>query len=83
MYIVFWGTSSFDSVLKLSSLNGSSGFILNGVTLSEQAGYSVSLSGGLLMVMVRMRWFCWSVHYFSGRQAWYRASVYSIWRLFF
>ncbi|BBK43111.1 hypothetical protein STVA_31310 [Allostella vacuolata] len=48
-YVVFGrctGTPDpFGSVLELSALNGSDGFVLNGVGASDQSGYSVSSAG--------------------------------------
>jgi hypothetical protein len=44
-YVVFGSSSGFASVIGLSSLNGSSGFRLDGVTTGDRSGYSVSAAG--------------------------------------
>lgn len=44
-YVVFGRRSGFDAALNLSSLDGSNGFVLNGVTASDRSGYSVSGAG--------------------------------------
>jgi hypothetical protein len=44
-YVVFGSSSGFDSVIGLSSLNGSSGFRLDGVTTKDFSGWSVSAAG--------------------------------------
>ena len=45
-YVVF-GRSSFAASLELSSLDGSNGFILNGIDASDFSGYSVSGAGNV------------------------------------
>jgi len=45
VYVVFGKTSPFASVLEVSDLNGSNGFVLNGIDNIDQAGYSVSGAG--------------------------------------
>ncbi|MEZ5895350.1 MAG: hypothetical protein R3C40_08325 [Parvularculaceae bacterium] len=44
-YVVFGTTAGFSSSLNLSSLNGSDGFLLEGVAASDAAGYAVSTAG--------------------------------------
>ena len=44
-YVVFGSRSPFSSSLELSSLNGSNGFIINGVDASDTSGISVSSAG--------------------------------------
>ena len=45
-YVVFGGAATGSSgVLELSSLNGSDGFIINGIYPGDQSGYSVSSAG--------------------------------------
>ncbi|WP_237697391.1 hypothetical protein [Candidatus Midichloria mitochondrii] len=44
MYVVF-GKSSFTFSLELSSLNGSNGFIINGIANGNNAGRSVAFAG--------------------------------------
>ncbi len=44
-YVVFGSTSSFSSSLELSSLNGSNGFVINGIDESDFSGRSVSSAG--------------------------------------
>ena len=41
-YVVFGQSNSFGTVLELNSLNGSNGFKINGETLLDHSGYSVS-----------------------------------------
>ena len=40
-------SATFPAVLELSSLNGSHGFVLNGVAVADQSGYSVSSAGDI------------------------------------
>ena len=44
-YVVFGRTSGFAASLELSSLDGSNGFALNGVSVGDDAGFSVSGAG--------------------------------------
>ncbi|MEO5355522.1 MAG: integrin alpha, partial [Magnetococcus sp. XQGC-1] len=44
-YVVFGKSSGFSSAINLSSLNGSTGFRLNGVVVYDRSGYSVSSAG--------------------------------------
>ncbi|MEO5362666.1 MAG: Ig-like domain-containing protein, partial [Magnetococcus sp. DMHC-8] len=44
-YVVFGKSSGFSSAINLSSLDGSTGFRLDGVTAADQSGISVSSSG--------------------------------------
>ncbi len=44
-YVVFGKASGFDAVLELSSLNGSSGFVINGIDAGDRSGFSVSGAG--------------------------------------
>jgi len=44
-YIVFGTTSGFGASLDLSSLNGSNGFVINGVSEDDFSGFSVSSAG--------------------------------------
>ena len=44
-YVVFGSRSPFNSSLELSNLNGSNGFIINGVTTFDTSGISVSSAG--------------------------------------
>ena len=44
-YVVFGKASGFGSVLELSSLDGSNGFLLAGIDANDDAGYSVSGAG--------------------------------------
>ncbi|AUB38875.1 Ca2+-binding protein, RTX toxin-related [Nostoc flagelliforme CCNUN1] len=46
-YVVFGKTSGFGSVLNLSSLDGSNGFVLNGIDTSDNSGNSVSSAGDI------------------------------------
>jgi Ca2+-binding RTX toxin-like protein len=46
-YVVFGHTGGFASTVNLSSLNGTSGFALNGVTQYDEAGLSVSRAGDI------------------------------------
>ncbi|MDJ1305488.1 MAG: integrin alpha [Candidatus Midichloria sp.] len=45
-YVVFWSII-FYSPLELSTLNGSNGFIINGIAAGNLAGYSVSSAGDI------------------------------------
>ena len=44
-YVVFGSSAAFASAIDLSSLNGSSGFRLDGVTSNDRSGFSVSAAG--------------------------------------
>ncbi len=44
-YVVFGKVNGFGSSLKLSDLNGSNGFALNGIDANDTSGYSVSGAG--------------------------------------
>ncbi|MEH2027120.1 MAG: hypothetical protein V7K62_26770, partial [Nostoc sp.] len=46
-YVVFGSNSAFDAQLNLSSLNGSNGFVINGIYAYDQSGYSVSSAGDI------------------------------------
>ncbi|MBF0098960.1 MAG: FG-GAP repeat protein [Magnetococcales bacterium] len=46
-YVVFGKASVFSSVVNLSSLDGSSGFRLNGVAAYDNSGWSVSAAGDI------------------------------------
>lgn len=46
-YVVFGSRARFPSVLQLSSLNGTSGFTINGIGSNDQTGKSVSSAGDL------------------------------------
>ncbi|MEH2167033.1 MAG: Ig-like domain-containing protein [Nostoc sp.] len=44
-YVVFGKSSGFGASLNLSTLNGSNGFVINGMKMGEFLGYSVSNAG--------------------------------------
>ncbi|BDI18126.1 hypothetical protein ANSO36C_39280 [Nostoc cf. commune SO-36] len=44
-YVVFGTNSDFDAQFNLSSLNGSNGFVINGIDVSDYSGRSVSSAG--------------------------------------
>ncbi|QHG20453.1 tandem-95 repeat protein (plasmid) [Nostoc sp. ATCC 53789] len=46
-YVVFGSSSGFDASLNLSSLNGSNGFVINGIDPDDRSGYSVSSAGDI------------------------------------
>jgi hypothetical protein len=46
-YVVFGSRSGFSASLNLSSLNGSNGFALNGITRGDNSGRSVSSAGDI------------------------------------
>jgi len=46
-YVVFGSTGGFAASLDLSSLNGSNGFVLNGIDAYDQSGWSVSSAGDI------------------------------------
>jgi len=46
-YVVFGSTAGFGSSLELSSLNGSNGFVINGIAVNDRSGFSVSSAGDI------------------------------------
>jgi hypothetical protein len=46
-YVVFGNSEGFNASLELSELNGSNGFVLNGIDPSDRSGYSVSGAGDI------------------------------------
>jgi hypothetical protein len=44
-YVVFGSSSGFSESLNLSDLNGSNGFVINGINGNDVSGYSVSAAG--------------------------------------
>ncbi|MDY7023305.1 MAG: integrin alpha, partial [Cyanobacteriota bacterium] len=44
-YVVFGSNQGFDASLDLANLNGSNGFVINGINPGDRAGYSVSRAG--------------------------------------
>ncbi len=46
-YVVFGTDSGFDPVLELSQLDGSNGFVINGINADDQIGRSVSIGGDI------------------------------------
>ena len=46
-YVVFGSTSEFSQTLELSTLNGSNGFVINGIDAYDNSGYSVSGAGDI------------------------------------
>ncbi len=46
-YIVFGDSNGFDSTLELSDLDGSNGFVINGIDTGDNSGYSVSGAGDI------------------------------------
>ena len=46
-YVVFGSSSGFAASLELSALDGSNGFVLNGINTDDQSGYSVSGAGDI------------------------------------
>ncbi|QSJ17059.1 FG-GAP repeat protein [Nostoc sp. UHCC 0702] len=46
-YVVFGSSSGFDASLNLSSLDGSNGFVINGVNANDASGFSVSNAGDI------------------------------------
>jgi len=46
-YIVFGTSSGFSASLELSALNGSNGFVLNGIDATDLSGFSVSAAGDI------------------------------------
>lgn len=46
-YVVFGSAGGFDPALDLSTLNGSNGFVLNGIATRDKTGHSVSSAGDI------------------------------------
>ncbi|WP_228039093.1 beta strand repeat-containing protein [Nostoc sp. LEGE 12450] len=46
-YVVFGGSTEFEASLNLSSLNGSNGFVINGIDADDRSGISVSSAGDI------------------------------------
>ncbi|MEQ8995345.1 MAG: hypothetical protein RID53_02440 [Coleofasciculus sp. B1-GNL1-01] len=46
-YVVFGKSGGFDATLNLSQLDGSNGFVLNGIDTGDSSGYSVSSAGDI------------------------------------
>ncbi|WP_373529305.1 beta strand repeat-containing protein [Nostoc sp.] len=46
-YVVFGSSSGFGASLNLSLLNGSNGFVINGISAFDRSGYSVSSAGDI------------------------------------
>jgi hypothetical protein len=46
-YIVFGQSDGFDATLNLSQLNGSNGFVINGINSFDRLGRSVSIAGDI------------------------------------
>ncbi|MCC5641240.1 tandem-95 repeat protein, partial [Nostoc sp. CHAB 5844] len=46
-YVVFGSSSGFEASLNLSSLNGSNGFVINGINERDSSGFSVSSAGDI------------------------------------
>jgi hypothetical protein len=46
-YVVFGNSSGFAASFNLSSLNGSNGFVINGIDFDENSGSSVSSAGDI------------------------------------
>ncbi|MCC5616119.1 hypothetical protein LC605_13790 [Nostoc sp. CHAB 5836] len=44
-YVVFGKSTGFTATLNLSTLNGANGFTINGITASDQSGFSASSAG--------------------------------------
>ncbi|BAZ48272.1 putative outer membrane adhesin [Nostoc sp. NIES-4103] len=44
-YVVFGSSSGFDASLNLSELNGSNGFVINGIGIDDGSGFSISSAG--------------------------------------
>jgi len=47
IYVVFGSSTGFSSSLDLSALNGSNGFVLNGIDAGDSAGRSISSAGDI------------------------------------
>ena len=46
-YVVFGTAAGFPAAFELSSLNGSNGFVLNGIDFDDQSGFSASTAGDI------------------------------------
>ena len=46
-YVVFGSDQAWSASINLSSLNGSSGFVINGVSAGDQSGWSVGAAGDI------------------------------------
>ncbi|ACC80158.1 beta strand repeat-containing protein [Nostoc punctiforme] len=46
-YVVFGSSNGFEASLNLSSLNGSNGFVINGIDADNSSGFSVSSAGDI------------------------------------
>ncbi|MHC5731554.1 MAG: integrin alpha, partial [Nostoc sp.] len=46
-YVVFGSNSGFGASFNLSSLNGSNGFVINGIDSGDRSGISVSSAGDI------------------------------------
>ncbi|MBN3991121.1 MAG: FG-GAP repeat protein [Nostoc sp. NMS2] len=46
-YVVFGSSNGFDASVNLSSLNGSNGFVINGIDADDRSGSSVSSAGDI------------------------------------
>ncbi|MEQ8466042.1 hypothetical protein [Coleofasciculus sp. E1-EBD-02] len=46
-YVVFGNSEGFNASLELSELNGSNGFVINGIDVGDRSGYSVSGAGDM------------------------------------
>ncbi|MEH1864684.1 MAG: integrin alpha, partial [Nostoc sp.] len=46
-YVVFGNSTGFSATLNLSTLNGTNGFVLNGIAAGDASGYSVSSAGDI------------------------------------
>ena len=46
-YVVFGKASGYSASLELSSLNGTNGFVINGIDAGDNSGYSVSSAGDI------------------------------------
>ena len=46
-YVVFGSNQGFAATLDLSNLNGSNGFVLNGIDIGDRSGFSVSGAGDI------------------------------------
>ena len=44
-YVVFGSSSTFAAALDLSALNGTNGFVINGINADDESGYAVSTAG--------------------------------------
>ncbi|MBD2534957.1 FG-GAP repeat protein [Nostoc flagelliforme FACHB-838] len=46
-YVVFGSQGSFDAIFDLSTLNGTNGFVINGINGNDNSGFSVSSAGDI------------------------------------